>query len=231
MAARNFVIDEMLRAEHPNFSHRSARALRRRFRWKGQAMATFEPYFFRVRSDHQAALGAFRRLYVFAESQKDPALKAIAILKAIQKLEQLHDEEAVQEESWPITLPDWVRRGFWDALQVLVKKSPGKSGKKRLGSFKQLSSKVMSDYSLWASVKQYQEQHGVNRTPAVEAVGMKGKKDTTRTVWRAMKRIDETIKAANAFAVVDDAGAPLPYVEARDLIPTQKFKLLMDCFA
>lgn len=92
-------------------------------------MTTFEPFFHRKREDHLAALGAFRRLYSFASEIGDPALEAIAILKAIQKLEQLDEEEAGRKAPRSITFPDWVRTGFWEALRTLVKKGSGANRK------------------------------------------------------------------------------------------------------
>jgi len=194
-------------------------------------MTALEPFFFRERADHKSALGAFRRLNTFADQIDDPALRAIAIFKAIQKLEQLQDEEADPNALGAITLPDWVRAGFWDAMAVLVKKNPSSAGKKRPESFKKRSSEVMSKYSLWAAVEHYKQKHDVGRSKAVEAIGSKGVGDATRTVWRAIEGIDGIIEAANALNLKDQDGEPLPYVEARDLIPTQKFRLLMKKFA
>jgi hypothetical protein len=192
---------------------------------------TLEPFLNRQPDDHRAALGAFQRLYVYGGATNDPALRAVAVLKAIQKLEQLDEEETKQNAPSPITLPAWVRAGFWETLQTLVGKSPpGNTAKKRSVTFERGIGKVMRFYSSWAAVMQYVLEDGMTRTDAIMRVSQDGAGDP-RTVKRHVDNIDKRIAGANALSHNGDDGKALPYVEARDLIPTQKFKLLMDKFA
>lgn len=190
----------------------------------------YEPFKHRQRDDHLKALGAFWRLHIYAGKVGDTALQAVAVLKAIQKLEQLADEERSQNSIPQIVLPDWVRLGFWDALRALVAKSPGRSGKRRPASFKTLNKTMMQDYSRWAAVTKYVLEDGMLRTPAVEKVRDDGG-GTERTIWESLEKIDEKMEAANALDLNDDDGHVLQKIEARDLVPTQKFGLLIDSFS
>lgn len=85
----------------------------------------------------------------------------------------------------------------------------------------------MHDYLRWAAVTKYIVEGGMARTAAVDKASEDGK-GAPRTIWRALESIESRIKDANARELTDEDGRPLPYVEARDLIPTQKFKLLME---
>lgn len=181
-------------------------------------------------NDHLAALGAFLRLYRCASIKGDAALQAIAVLKAIQKLEQIDDEEAGQAAPRPILLPTWVREGLWDALGTLTKNSPAGTAKNRPVSFKNRAAKILYFYATWASVVGYELKHDVKRRTAINKVSEDGKGDP-RAVKDRVGFIDELISEANALDVKDNHGLDLPYIEARDLIPTQKLRTLVEKFA
>lgn len=184
----------------------------------------------RQANDHCQALGAFLRLHRWAAIKGDAALQAIAVLKAIQKLEQLDDEEAGQAAPRAILLPTWVREGLWDALGTLTKNSPAGTAKNRPVSFKNRAAKILYFYATWASVVRYEIRHDVKRTVAINKVS-EGGLGVPRAVKDRVAVIDEIIAEANALDVKDNDGLDLPYIEARDLIPTQKLSTLVRKFA
>jgi hypothetical protein len=129
------------------------------------------PLLDREPEDYAAALSAFHRLYIYAVKTDNSALAAIAVLKAIQKLENAADSEHGDNVLSPITLPGWVREGVWGTLRSLLVKVPGRTAKGRKVTFKQEVDKVVSRYRRWGLVRRYAADHDIEPTAAITKLG------------------------------------------------------------
>lgn len=184
------------------------------------ASKEFPYYANRKSNDYTAAIAAFRRLYLFAVDGNNRALAALAILKALQKLEN----EAERDGSLgPLMLPGWVRGGLWEALAELLGK---KTNRSRSEDFSHSMDRIGISYRRWTRVKKYVLEKGGTVHAATEALEISGG-DSQASLLRGYKRIEELIKEANEFSAFED-GRELQHIEARDLIPTQKLEVILE---
>lgn len=189
-------------------------------------MEDYQPLFHRNAEDHRSALRAFRRLYCYAVDNDNSALAAIAVLKALQKLENAADSAAGAGPRGDIVLPAWVSDGVWGAMRALLMKRPGNTPKGRKLGFKQETDKVVQRYRRWALAKKYADEHSIGMAAAVRELGDdNGASEKNR--GRAVKYIENQIMLANQHDLRDDEGIRLQFVEARDLVPTQKIEILL----
>lgn len=170
--------------------------------------------------DHTAAVEAFRRLYLFAIDKNDRALAALAILKALQKLE---NEAESDGGLGPLVLPPWVRGGLWKALAELLGK---KTNRHRSEHFSQSMDRIGISYRRWTRVKKYLLEKGGTVHAATAALGV-SIGDSQASLLRGYDRIEELIKEANEFGAFED-GRELQLIEARDLIPTQRLEVILE---
>lgn len=154
-------------------------------------------------------------------------LSALAVLKAIQKLENAADRgREVAQGAAPIELPTWVREGLWPTLHTLMSKAPP-SPRRGEGGFVKEVDKMSSRYLRWAKIRMYAAKHSVSQAAAVRALEPHNPEAFLRSFQRAQREISEELERANRLDCRDEEGAPLQPIEARDLFPTQKIEELL----
>jgi hypothetical protein len=172
--------------------------------------------------DDRAALRAFERLYLYAGHSGNPVLAALAVLKALQKLQNAADRASERNADATVELPAWVRDGIWPTLRTLMK--PPKGGE--LGFIREAKS-MRQGYLRWAKVQIHMAQNSVNQAAAVAALGGIHADAYQKAFTRAQGSFKEDLMQANQLDFRDENGRPLQPVEARDLVPTQQISKLI----
>jgi hypothetical protein len=184
----------------------------------------YQPFFHRQPDDHAAAVAAFRRLHMYAVSKGDRALAALAILKALQKVENEAELDG-DKELRSLILPAWVRTGMWDALAQLLGKAAYRG---RSEEFSQSMTRLGTEYRRWALVKKQLIERPRTVYAAAKAAGDIAGGGSYKSLERGYDHIENVLKEANELDARDDDGEPLQLIEARDLIPTQKLEQILD---
>lgn len=172
--------------------------------------------------DDRAALRAFERLYLYASHSGNPVLSALAVLKALQKLQNAADRKSERNGDATVELPAWVRDGIWPTLQTLMK--PPKRGEL---NFVKKAKSMRQDYLRWAKVEIRVAQDAGTQAAAVAALGGIDAESYQRAFTRAQSALTKELTRANQFDCLDGNGKRLQPVEARDLVPTQQIAKLI----
>jgi hypothetical protein len=186
------------------------------------ASQEYRYYVHRDPNDHAAAVSAFRRLHQYAVATEDRALATLAILKALQKLE--NEAEFDGKDLRALVLPAWVRSGIWDALAQLL---GTKTARARSEPFTQSMGRLGLRYRRWAIIKKHLVENAGTAHSAAKALGDHTGGGSQKSLVRGYEYIETVIQKANEFKAFE-AGKEPQLIEARDLIPTQRLEAILD---